>query len=57
MDFGNISGIFRVFLVFWELVLEYDHPGSTGKIRILEVFWVCLGFIGNFRIFRIFEDF
>jgi hypothetical protein len=33
-----MSGIFRFFLALLEKVAEFGHPGSTGKIRVLEDF-------------------
>jgi hypothetical protein len=36
--FGNINGILRFFLILWEKVDEFDHPGNTGKIGIFENF-------------------
>jgi hypothetical protein len=35
--FKNISGIFGFSLALWEIVAEFNLPGSTEKIEIIEV--------------------
>jgi hypothetical protein len=53
--------IFRVFfLVLWEKVAKFSHPGCTGKLsfweclRIFEDIWGYLGFLRIFKDFWIF---
>jgi hypothetical protein len=42
------------FFVFWEKVAEFGHPGSTGKVGILEDFFDFLRILQkNYGIFKL----